>query len=298
MKLPGHDRYDWVPLPKRADYSWPGERRLALYFDINIEFFAFKTGIGPDSTGTHGPQTHRNYAWRDYGNRVGIWWMFDLLDELSCPAAINMNAAVLENHPEIGERIVARGDEFVSHGRSNAERQEAMWEEDERRMIAETTEVVSKHWGGRKPTGWMSPGLSQSNVTLDLLVEAGYKYQCDWPADDQPFFMRTRSGPILSMPYSVEVNDSPAIVFRLDNTAEYADMMIDQFDELLRRSKKHPMVASFPLHTFVMGHPFRLKHLRRAMQHMLRHREEIWLTTPGEISAYCWSLPKGIIPGS
>ena len=298
MKLPSHGRYDWSPLPRRPDYSWPDGKRLALYFDLNTEHFAFKAGLGSDSTGHNNPQTHRNYSWRDYGNRVGIWWIFDLFDELDCPLAHNMNSMVLEQHPEIGERIVARGDEFVSHGRSNAERQDVLWEEDEKRLIDETTEVIARHWGGKRPVGWMSPYLAHSNVTLDLLVEAGYRYQCDWPADDQPFFMRTRSGPILSMPYSVEMNDSPAIVMRHNYMHDYADMMIDQFDEMLLRSKKHPMVCSFPLHTFVVGHPFRLRHLRRAVQHMLKHRDEIWLTTPGAISDHCWSLPKGTIPGS
>ena len=199
MKLPVHNRYDYVPINRREDYTWPSGKRLAVYFCNNIEYFAFGTGLGSNSTGGPAPQTQRNYAWRDYGNRVGIWRMFDLFDELACPLAHNLNSMILDHHPEIGERMMQRGDEFVAHGRSNSERQGDTWEQDEARLIAETTEAIRK-FTGKKPVGWMSPWLSQSRQTLDLLQEAGYHYQCDWPLDDQPIWMRTRGGKILICP--------------------------------------------------------------------------------------------------
>ena len=114
MKLPAHDRYDWSPITKRQTYAWPGDKRLAVYFCNNIEYFAFGAGLGSDSATGTAPQSQRNYAWRDYGNRVGIWRLFDLFDELACPLAHNINAVVLDRHPEIGERMLARGDEFVA----------------------------------------------------------------------------------------------------------------------------------------------------------------------------------------
>ena len=203
MKLPSHNRYDYVPINRRKDYTWPGGKRLAVYFCNNIEYFAFGTGLGSDSTGGTAPQTQRNDAWRDYGNRVGIWRMFDLFDEVDVPLAHNLNSMILYHHPEIGERMMLRGDEFVAHGRSNSERQGDLWEDDEARLIAETTEAIT-NFSGKRPMGWMSPWLSQSRQTLDLLQEAGYLYQCDWPLDDQPIWMRTRRGKILNMPYPVE----------------------------------------------------------------------------------------------
>ena len=108
MKLPAHNRYDYVPITKRNDYTWPGGKRLALYFCNNLEYFAFRAGEGSDSTGMSAPQTQRNYAWRDYGNRVGVWRMFDLFDELGCPLAHNLNSLILVHHPDIGERMHAR----------------------------------------------------------------------------------------------------------------------------------------------------------------------------------------------
>src|SRR5215470_15185673 len=127
MKLPVHNRYDYVPINRRKDYTWP-----------------------------------------DYGNRIGIWRLFDLFDELACPLAHNLNSMILDHHPEIGERMMQRGDEFVAHGRSNSERQGDMWEQDEARLIAETTEAIRK-FTGKMPVGWMSPWLSQTRQTLDLL---------------------------------------------------------------------------------------------------------------------------------
>ena len=299
MKLPAHDRYDWSPLPKRRPYTWPDGKRLAVYFVNNIEYFAFGTGLGSDSAVAGAPQTQRNFAWRDYGNRVGIWRMFDLFDQLQCPLTHNINSAILDHHPEIGERMLARGDEFVAHGRTNSERQGELWEAAEAQLIAETTETIRK-FTGEKPTGWMGPWLSQSKVTLDLLQEAGYLFQCDWPLDDQPIWMRTRKGRILNMPYPIETNDSPFVVNRQHTAAELAQTWIDQFDEMLEQAAKgpHALVCPFVLHTFILGQPFRMRQLRRVMQHILARRDDIWLCQPGQIAAHVSGLPAGTVPGA
>ena len=147
--MPHHDRYDYVPLPERADYSWPDGRRLAVCFCNNIEHFAFGTGLGSDSAVLNAPQSQRNYAWRDYGNRVGIWYLFDLFDEFGVPASHNVNSAALQHCPAIADRIRRRGDEVVGHGRTNSERQGGMWEEDEARLLAECTDVLARATGRR-----------------------------------------------------------------------------------------------------------------------------------------------------
>jgi len=298
MNLPKHDRYDYVPLSRRPDYTWPDGKRLAVCFCNNIEVFGFLSGLGSDSASLTAPQTTRNYAWRDYGNRVGQWYLFDLLDEMQVPASHNLNSWLLDECPEIGERIRARGDEMVGHGRSNAERQDVLDEAGERALIEESSAGIARHNGGVRPAGWLGPYLAQTPVTLDLLKEAGYDYVMDWPADDQPFWMRTRSGPLLSVPYSIELNDSPALVFRQQAARDFEDMIVDQFDEMLLQSAKWPLVFTVVLHPFIIGHPFRLRGLRRAMRHILAKRDRLWVTTPGEIAKYCAGLPAGIIPGS
>ncbi|MFX4221858.1 MAG: polysaccharide deacetylase family protein [Thalassobaculum sp.] len=297
MKLATHDRYAYSPLDARPVYDWPEGKRLAVCFCNNIEVFGFLEGLGTDSTVIGAPQTTRNYAWRDYGNRVGQWYLFDLFEELGVPASHNLNSLLVEHCPEILERIKQRGDEVVGHGRTNAERQDVLDEAGEAALIKETTDALTGFFG-TAPTGWLGPYLAQTPVTLDLLDEAGYEYVMDWPADDQPFWMRTRNGRILSIPYSIELNDSPAMVFRQHSGEEFERMMIDQFDEMLHQSQKRPLVYTAVLHPFVVGQPFRLRALRRAMAHILEHRDEIWLTTPGEIAGYCAGMPEGVIPGS
>jgi peptidoglycan/xylan/chitin deacetylase (PgdA/CDA1 family) len=294
MELVHHDRYAFSALPDRPVYDWPGGKRLAVSLCHNIEWFSFMTGLGSDHTLPGAAQTTRNYAWRDYGNRVGIWYLFDLLDELGLPTSHNVNAAALEHCPQIVARILARGDEVIGHGLTNSERQDIMDEATERAMIEATSATIAEHFGTR-PKGWLGPYIVQSPVTLDLLKEAGYTYTLDWPADDQPFWMRTRTGPILSVPYSIELNDSPAQVFRHHTGADFEQMIVDHFDEMLLQSRKYPLVFNIVLHPFVIGQPFRLRALRRALNHILSHRDDLWITTPGGIADYVQRLPEGTV---
>jgi peptidoglycan/xylan/chitin deacetylase (PgdA/CDA1 family) len=296
MKLPHHNRYAFSPLSERKPYTWPNGARLAVLVVTNIEQFAYRAGLGSDSAQPGAIQNQRNFAWRDYGNRVGIWYLLDMLDELGMPAAHNINAAVLDDCPQIAPALMARGDEFVGHGRTNAERQDILWEEDERQLIVESRDAILRHTG-RAPEGWMGPYIAETPVTLDLLKQEGFRYVMDWPADDQPFWMRTSSGPILSVPYSVEINDSPAMVFRHHTGADFEQMIVDQFDELLDRSDKYPLVCSIVLHPFVIGQPFRLRAFRRAMRHVLAARDRLWLARPGELARYVETLPRGTVPG-
>ena len=294
MDIHYHDRYAFSALPNRPVYDWPGGKRLAVCICNNIEWFSFMDGLGSDHTMPGAAQTTRNYAWRDYGNRVGLWYLFDLLDELGLPASHNLNAAVLENCPQIVDRIRARGDEVIGHGVTNSERQDIMDEATERAMIAETTAAISSNFGA-PPRGWLGPYIVQSDVTLDLLKEAGYSYMLDWPADDQPFWMKPRAGPILSVPYSIELNDSPAQVFRHHTGREFEEMIIDHFDEMMAQSRNYPLVFTIVLHPFVIGQPFRLHALRRALPGILQKRDQLWLTTPGGIADHIAGLPEGTV---
>src|SRR5690606_22830885 len=156
------------------------------------------------------PPNHRNYCWTDYGLRVGAWRVLDLFDRMEFPAHHLVNTAAYTHAPDIFERIRERGDEIIGHGRTNSERPGLLWEEDEARLIKEVTDTITQH-EGKSPRGWMAPWMSQSYVTPDLLKEAGYRYMMDWPMDDQPVWLRTRSGPILSVPYPLEINDAPAM---------------------------------------------------------------------------------------
>ncbi len=187
---------------------------------------------------------------------------------------------------------------MLGHGRTNAELLKPFWEHDESRVIEETTEIIEKYVGV-KPTGWMGPAADESNVTPDLLKEAGYTHLLDWPVDDQPIWMKTRSGPLLSVPYPMELNDAGTLVHRDHTGREFADMIVDQFEELLEQSERQTLVFALSLHGFIVGQPFRLRPLRQALKHCAQHKlkDRIWFTRAGEIAKYCYSLAPGIIPG-
>jgi peptidoglycan/xylan/chitin deacetylase (PgdA/CDA1 family) len=292
--LARHGRYDYVPIRGRPIYDWPGATRLAVYVAVNLEHFAFGEGLGGELVPS-GPQPDvLNYAWRDYGNRVGAWRLLDLLDELQLPAAALPNAAIYDYCPALIEAHRLRGDEIVGHGWSNSERQGVLDEADEARLIAEVTAKYS----GTRPAGWLGPWLSESRATPDLLQEAGYRYLLDWCMDDQPVWMKTRGGRILAVPYPQELNDIPAIMVRRTGASDFADAIVDNFTEMRRQASNGPLVMGIALHPYLIGQPFRLLHLRRAFRHIVAAGAEIWLTQPGAIARHIESLPEGIVPGS
>lgn len=296
MKLRIHDRYDYVPLRGRQHYAWPGERKLAVYFALNLEHFSFGEGLGAElAPSGHHPDV-LNYAWRDYGNRVGAWYLLDAFDDLGLPMASLVNSSMYDHAPQLVAACRARGDEIVGHGRTNAERQGILGEIDERELIRHATDRIAEE-EGQAPQGWLGPWISQSHITPDLLAEAGYRYLLDWCMDDQPVWLRCRGDRrILAVPYPQEANDIPSIVGRKDGAAQFADIVIDQFDELMELSTTRPLVMGIALHAYIVGQPHRLRHLRRALRHIASHRDSIWLTTPGAIARHCISLAPGIVP--
>jgi allantoinase len=287
--LPEHGRYDFVPLVERRDYRWPGGKRLAFLLTTNIEWFAFGAGLGHDPAKTGEPQTHRNYAWRDYGNRIGIWRLFDLLDELRLPAGHCTNSLVYDYAPQITDAIRRRGDEVIAHGRSNAENLRGLWQPDEERLLREVTHAIARH-EGRPPSGWFGAGAYETARTPDLLQELGYRYVMDWPMDDQPVWMRTRAGRILSIPYPVETDDAQGIIHRRWCAAEFADAVVDQFDEMARQSEAQPLVMNVSVHPYVFGQPFRVRQLRRALRHCAGSAA-VWYCRPREIADFCHGEP-------
>jgi allantoinase len=293
--LPTHGRYDYRPIKGRAAYEWPGGKRLAVYIGLNLEHFAFGEGLGAELA-PGGPQPDvLNYAWRDYGNRVGAWRMLDLFDRLKMPASVLVNASLYDYCPELVQAYARRGDEIVGHGRTNSERQGTLSETEEGKLIAETTAAIAKAHG-QKPSGWLGPWISESKVTPDLLAEQGYTYLLDWCMDDQPVWFKTRKGRILALPYPQEVNDIPAIVARKMNADAFADMIVDNFDEMLEQSVEGPLVMGIALHPYLVGQPYRLRHLRRALRHITSQTNGVWLTRAGDIAAHCLKLPEGSIP--
>lgn len=295
--LPTHGRYDYHPWPTRQPYTWPGEARLAVYLGVNLEHFAFGEGLGAELA-PGGPQPDvLNFAWRDYGNRVGAWRLIQLLDEIGFPATVLLNSAMYDYAPSLVAAHRARGDEIAGHGRTNSERQSVLPEDGERALIAESTAAILRH-EGRAPRGWLSPWIAESRTTPDLLAEAGYGYTMNWCADDAPVWMRTRAGRLLAMPYPQEANDIPSIVGRKDGAEQFADIVVDDFEErLLQVRDGRAQVMGIALHPYLVGQPYRLRHLRRALAHVAARRGVVWITTAGGIFDHVLALPPGSIPG-
>ena len=297
--LKTHGRYNYSSLPNRAQYEWPNGTKLAVYVAMNIEAFSYGEGKGAAIAPPEQAISHSIYSWRDYGNRIGFWRLMDMFDDLKIPVQHQINTAIYDECPDIPERIRSRNDEFLGHGYTNSEEQGGLSEQKEKNLIDECTATITKH-EGKAPTGWMSPWLSNSETTMDLLQEAGYRYVMDWTMDDQHIWIKTRGGRILSMPYPVEANDNRGIVWYRYTSSEFTDMLIDNFDEMLEQTQRdgHPLVCPISLHPFVVGRPYRIRQLRRALEHILKYNDRIWLTRPGDICQYIENLPDGTVPTS
>ena len=294
--LRSHDRFPYHPWAGRPQWSWPNGAKLALYLGVNLEHFSFGEGMGAELA-PGGPQPDvLNYAWREYGNRVGAWRLLELLDELRLPATVLLNSTMLDHAPALIAAHAARGDELAGHGRSNAERQSTLPEAEERALIAQSTQAITQA-GYKHPAGWLSPWIAESHVTPDLLAECGYGYSLNWCMDDMPVWKKTRSGRLLSIPYPQEANDIPAIIARKDGVAQFAAMLVDDAMERLDQVKDGiPQVMGIALHPYIIGQPYRMRALRGALQTILAAREHIWLCTAGQIHAHVLSLPEGSIP--
>ncbi len=288
--LPSLDRFPYSPIRARPDFSWPDGKRVAVHVAINLEHFIFGGG-GVNLDRDTAPPNHRSYLWREYGNRVGIWRLLDLFDEMEIPMGVIANSAIYEHCPDVMAAFRARGDEVIGHGRTNSKPQSEMAEDEERTMIAEATRIIAEA-EGTQPAGWLSPYLMPSENTPDLLKEAGYSYLLDWGlCDDQPFWSSTKSGPLLAVPYTIELNDQPAMVYRRDRPRDFAEMSIDHLDEHIRGSARYSTVCVISLHSFIVGQPFRLAHLRRILEHVRSRKDEVWLTRPGDIARHYMTLP-------
>ena len=292
-------RFPFDPIREREQFQWPGGVRLACYLALNLEHFIYGEG-GVDLDRASAPPNLRSYLWREYGNRVGVWRILDLFDELEMPMGVIVNTAVYDHAPEIMAAHRARGDEIIGHGVTNSKSLAAMEEAEERAMFEHVTAALTEAEGA-PPQGWLSPYLAPSERTPDLLVEFGYKYVLDYGmVDDQPFWCNTvpsKNGndgapkPLLCLPYPIELNDQPAMVFRRDSPEKFFTHAIEQFDEMRRASEKYAQVFVVSLHSFIAGQPYRLKHLRRLLQHIKTHEADTWITKPGEVAAHYRNLP-------
>ncbi|MBI0476417.1 polysaccharide deacetylase [Sphingomonas sp. MA1305] len=278
-----HDRYAYRPIVDRPVYDWPEGRRLAIYLGVNYEVFQFGSGLGAQLAPAQTEPDVMNYAWRNYGNRVGAWRFFDLFDRLSLPTTALINADVLDACPGLAEACRDRGDEIAAHGASNAVAQGQLSHRREDHLIADVTTRLAAL--GVTPTGWLGPWISETHGTPDLLAKHGYRYVLDWAHDDQPTRLSTRHGGLLSIPYSQEINDIPAIIGRHQEAETFAGMIRAAVEQLLSECDRRPLVLGIALHPYIMGQAHRMPALARVLTELREAGDpRIWWTTAGAIA--------------
>jgi peptidoglycan/xylan/chitin deacetylase (PgdA/CDA1 family) len=289
--LQSQNRYGFSPITRRPDYVWPNGKRLALYFSLGIEEYVFGEGLTEDLFPGAPKPDDVNTSWRDYGNRVGGFRLIERFAQLGMPLAVLLNTAVYDHAPDLMDFARASGCEIVGHGLTNSDTLVGLTQEDEAaylRMVADRIEAEE----GYRPGGWSSPWLAHTEATVDLLKEAGYRYLMDLRLDDQPVWLATRAGPLLSIPYALELNDSSTIIGRQASATDFERMIIDEFDEMLEASKNQPLVMSVVIHSFISGQPFRLRALTRALRHIAARQDDVWITRPREIAAFIEAAPE------
>jgi peptidoglycan/xylan/chitin deacetylase (PgdA/CDA1 family) len=296
--LARHGRYDPSGSPAVTGLRWPGGRKLAVYVAVGVEDYHYGHGMTERLLpGVPAPDIV-NTSWRDYGNRVGARRLMGRLNQLGFPITVLLNTAAYDSASPVIDVAHDLGAEIVGHGVTNSDLLSQLTESEERDYLLRVAERIRLEEGDL-PLGWSTPWLAQTDRTIDLLAETGYSYLLDLRPDDQPIMLATRSSQLLSIPYSLEINDSTSMIARGMNATDFADMVIDEFDELAQSADGAPLVMSIVLHSFISGVPFRLRQVTRALEYIAGYGEGVWLTRPREIYGQVRDVPSvsGALPG-
>jgi allantoinase len=275
-------RYPYRAISQHPPFRWPGNARVAVWVIPNIEYFPFdQPGATLNERSAQFRPDVLNHSWRDYGIRVGFWRLLDCLDALKIPVTAALNSDVCDHYPQVVRAGVERGWEWMGHGHTNAQRMSGLEEGEEQALITSTLERIAAGTGTR-PEGWLSPGLCETYRTPDLLQKAGVQYVADWVADEVPFPMSAGDGHIMTIPYSIEINDMELILRQKRSGPEFRQRIIDQFDALYRDGDRVARVMAIALHPFLIGQPHRIRYFAEALAH-IRSFSDVWFATGSEI---------------
>ena len=275
--------YDYSPLIERPKITWPNGARVAFWVAPNIEYYELDPPINP--TRASWPRPHPDvvgYSHRDYGNRAGFWRMMEAMDKYGVRGSVSLNVALCQHHPEIIEACVERDWEFFSHGIYNTRYNFGLSEAQEREMMADVLKTV-KDATGQDVAGWLAPALTYSERTMDLLGESSVKYTCDLFHDDQPQPVKVKKGKLISVPYSLEMNDTVVLSMMGKSSRHYTDLLKANFDQLYEEGAETGQVMCIPLHPFLIGQPHRIANFAEALEYITGH-DDVWVTTGREIA--------------
>lgn len=281
------DRYTWSDLAERPKVAWPNGARVALWVAPLLQWFPLNSSAKPFRApgGLTMPYPDlRHYTSRDYGNRVGIYRILDVLAELGIRGSVMANAAVAERYPTLVRDVVAGGHEIVAHGLDmDHPHHSGLPVADETALVRRSLDILRRS-SGQPVTGWLSPGRAQSYATPDILAAFGVAYACDWANDDMPYRMRTASGSLHAMPFAQETDDRTVMLDFHHTEDDWLLQVKDRFDVLHREagSTGSGRIVSVPLHAWVAGVPYRIGIVREALAYMMGHKG-VWAAPGSEI---------------
>ncbi len=284
------ERISYSAIAERAPLKLPNNARMAVWVIVNVEEWdptqpMPRTVITPPAGGSPSPDIP-NWAWHEYGNRVGFWRMLKVFDEFSIPGTLAINGCAIEAFPPIVRAAVERKWEFIGHGFTQRSMQKVPNEREDMRRMREAVIKAT----GKPPRGWLGPGLTETWETPDLLIEEGYQYVADWVLDDQPVWLKTRTKPILNVPYTQECNDVAMMLIQHHKASEYFERAIDQFEQIHADAADSARVMAIVIHPYIMGAPHRLKYFRKIFE-VIRQKPDVLFWTGEQI--YDWYLAAG-----
>ena len=281
MKLPA-DRFDYTPITARRPFKLPKGARVAVWTIVNVEEWDIEKPMArqylsaPQGVATV-PDVP-NWAWHEYGMRVGIWRIIEALAKRKIRATTAINANVCRAYPAVAQAMRDARWEFMGHG----VKQGALHLVPDQRQVIRESIALIREFTGKKPKGWLGPGLTETWETLDVLAAEGIEYVCDWVNDDQPYQIKTTSGTLVSVPYTVELNDIVMMVIQHHPSAEWLQRAKDQFDRLHAEGARSPRVMALAVHPYISGVPHRIKYFE-AVYDYIRKQKGVWMATGEEI---------------
>lgn len=261
-------RLDFSAIVDRPPLKLPGDARLVVWPVVNIEEWdigrPMPRQVSPPPGGVAPIPDVPNWTWHEYGMRVGIWRLLEVLEKHGIKPTMSLNAKVCETRPRVAQAALDAGWEFMAHCYEQMAIQKV---EDQPAMIRQTLDVIER-FTGHRPTGWLGPGRGQTYATLDHVAQAGCSWFGDWVLDDQPQYVRTTTGPLVSVPYSVELNDITIMVSHQQRSDEMYIRTKDAFDQLYEESRHSARVLAFGVHPYISGAAHRIKYFDAMLAYM------------------------------
>ena len=265
------ERVPYSAIVDRPPLKLPGGARIVVWPIVNLEVWDISRPMArqvlPAPTGQVLLPDVPNWSWHEYGMRVGVWRFFDLFARLGIRPTVSINARVCEDYPRVAQACHDSGWEFMGH----AYEQGPMHLIDDQKAMIDRAVAVIETFTGKKPVGWLGPGLTQTYETPELLAAAGIKYIGDWVYDDEPTTISTANGPLVTLPYTVELNDIPMMIVQHHESEYFTRRCTDTFDRLYQEGEHRAKIMAIAIHPYISGQPHRIKYLEAVYDHIAKH---------------------------